>query len=517
MTNTKRSICSILLMLGSASVIMAPGTIDKDTQRNGMHSCPAGEFVLGVHVAQNLLICAPLAGDFNAEIVDKETQEQGMHACPAGMAMTGLHANKNLLACVPLTNPPPARFVDTGTQSMGMHACAGGAVVAGIQAAKNQLLCEDDSSMVEIEDGYTQRNGMHSCPPGRFISGVQIARNLLLCTKGALDSGEIVDNGTQSHGMHACPEHFVMTGVHASTNQLACTHLPNSFIPRVVDHGTQRQGMHACPPGQPLSGIHVDKNLNLCGDEYVMRVNSINVSQGSIRPGAGVTVSWNVVCTDPQCKVTLSGGAIGGTLQPGLYTASKIDKPNSGTTYTVTAAAGGGIDQKSVSVQIAQKSSFTFCLTDPTGNSSEITVNAYTLEEAAAQAQAKCGDCVIFPGGCDSALERMKKQESEQKRSAGEKPAKLIAWAIMPKTSNFPEIFQLRVALAEVSPHIWRRIVVAGDVPLVPRLSPQNRPYIITSKPANEVSRRTEVLFYYGPFVRATNSAGNCRMAEGDS
>ncbi len=39
----------------------------------------------------------------------------------------------------------------------------------------------------------------------------------------------------------------------------------------------------------------------------------------------------------------------------------------------------------------------------------------------------------------------------------------------------------------------------------LPRLSPQNRPYIITSKPANEVSRRTEVLFYHGPFVRATS------------
>jgi hypothetical protein len=37
----------------------------------------------------------------------------------------------------------------------------------------------------------------------------------------------------------------------------------------------------------------------------------------------------------------------------------------------------------------------------------------------------------------------------------------------MPKTSNFPEIFQLRVALAELSPHVWRRIVVPSDAPLV--------------------------------------------------
>ena len=50
-----------------------------------------------------------------------------------------------------------------------------------------------------------------------------------------------------------------------------------------------------------------------------------------------------------------------------------------------------------------------------------------------------------------------------------------------------------------------------------PRLSPQNRPYIITSKPANEVSRRTEVLFYHGPLFLATKSASSCRMAEGDN
>ena len=65
--------------------------------------------------------------------------------------------------------------------------------------------------------------------------------------------------------------------------------------------------------------------------------------------------------------------------------------------------------------------------------------------------------------------------------------------------------------------HAARRTIQGYEVVHMPRLSPQNPPYIITSKPANEVSLRTEALFYHGPFVRATNSANNSRMAEGDN
>jgi hypothetical protein len=40
---------------------------------------------------------------------------------------------------------------------------------------------------------------------------------------------------------------------------------------------------------------------------------------------------------------------------------------------------------------------------------------------------------------------------------------------------------------------------VGSGLIFAPRLSPQNRPYIITSKPANEVSLRTEALFVPWP------------------
>lgn len=126
------------------SFCLAQPAIDTGTQRNGMHSCPIGQFVLGVQAEKNYLLCAPLPGNPVTEIVDRGTQERGMHACPMGMAMTGLQVADNLLACTQLTSPPPARFVDTNTQKMGMHACPGnnpGDPVVGVQVAKNLLLC----------------------------------------------------------------------------------------------------------------------------------------------------------------------------------------------------------------------------------------------------------------------------------------------------------------------------------------------------------------------------------------
>ena len=349
-----------LLMLCYVPVCLAQGSIDTGTQRNGMHSCPVGRFVMGAQKAKNLLLCGPLPGNFGAEVVDKDTQEQGMHACPAGMAMTGLQAKKNLLACAPLTNPPPSRFVDSSTQDLGMHACPGGVAAAGINVDRNLLLCAGLQT-AETEDASTQRNDMHSCPLGRFVSGVQVGRNLLLCTTAPLETpSEIVDSGTQSHGMHACPEGYVMTGIQVSKNQLACTHLNAPLIPRIVDVGgphnlgTQRQGMHACPPGQPLSGIHVAKNLNLCGDRYVVRVNSLIIDPNPIQLNVPFLVSWNVTCTDPACTVTLADkGALSWSkvLPVNQYIGSLSQTISSNqivaSTYTVSATAGGGTDTQS--------------------------------------------------------------------------------------------------------------------------------------------------------------------------
>jgi hypothetical protein len=231
-------------------------------------------------------------------------------------------------------------------------------MLCGVSVCLAQTETEDPSNSSKAS---TQRNHMHSCPLGSFVSGVQVARNLLLCTTAPLEtSSEIVDSGTQSHGMHACPEGYVMTGIQVSKNQLACTQLNAPLIPRFVDVGgphdlgTQRQGMHACPVGKPLSGIHVAKNLNLCGDQYVVRVNSLTIQPNPIQLNAPFLVSWNVTCTDPACTVTLAdNGALSwsNVLPRNQYTGSLSQTISSNqivaSTYTVSATAGGGTDTQS--------------------------------------------------------------------------------------------------------------------------------------------------------------------------
>jgi len=272
------------------------------------------------------------------------------------------------------------------------------------------LLCTASVSsaqpVTEIEDDGTPRNGMHSCPLGSFISGVHASRNILLCTTGSLDSSsEFVDHGTQSHGMHACPEGFVMTGLHEGKNQLACTRLNAALIPRFVDTDTRREGtktkvkMHACPLGKPLSGIQITKNLLLCGDQFVVRVNSLTASVA----GQMVSVNWDVTCTDPACIVSVSGGRIGRVLSRDSFVGGTTDAPNptstTTVTYSVSAAAGGGVDEKQKSVQVF--TGFTFCIRQPNGTCSDITINAPDSNTAMNEAQEQCiGDCKVTPGAC---------------------------------------------------------------------------------------------------------------------
>jgi len=158
-----------------------------------------------------------------------------------------------------------------------------------------------------------------------------------------------------------------MTGIEVSKNQLACTRLNAPLIPRRVDVGggpqdkrTQREGMHACPPGQPLSGIQVVKNLNLCGDQYVVRVNSLKIG-GVQEPGVPFLVSWNVICTDPACTVTLTDNGVPSfldVLSRNSYVGSlsfEIEDGNSPIrTYTISATAGGGTDTRIVITQPRQ-------------------------------------------------------------------------------------------------------------------------------------------------------------------
>ena len=401
----KIHLCVVVSVFACVPQLQSQGTIDTGTQRNQMHSCPVGQFIIGVQENKNRLLCLAGKGDFAHEVVDGTTQEQNMHACPPGMAMTGLQASKNLLACTPLTDAPASRLVDSTTQAMNMHACPGPSPVAGIDVKNNVLLCAYPQTGQEIEDAGTQRNSMHSCPLGRYITGAEVARNLLLCTLGSLDaSSEIVDGGTQSHGMHACPEGFVMTGFHQSTNEIACTHFNAALIPRIVDSSTQRQGMHACRPGLPVSGIQVTQNLLLCGDQYVVNVNSFMAKPSQILIGGTTTISWNVTCTEPGCVVTIFGGNVGGykglPLDKSQYVGSETDTPTTSISYKITAVGGLGTSKGVANVQVGANS---YLIQEQSGDSCSIViVTAGSPEAAQTAAKNQCAcTATVVPAGTE--------------------------------------------------------------------------------------------------------------------
>ncbi|MGZ5483170.1 MAG: hypothetical protein ACXWID_14435, partial [Pyrinomonadaceae bacterium] len=135
--------------------------IDRDTQRHGMHSCPPGQFVIGVHVRQNLLLCSQSFGtyDLDDEIIDsggdgsRGTQVRGMHACPDGMAITGLHVRDNKFLCAPVERATP-RYVDASNNSqvegVSIHTCPRDPV-SGIHVSRNLLLCGTRGAGAQID------------------------------------------------------------------------------------------------------------------------------------------------------------------------------------------------------------------------------------------------------------------------------------------------------------------------------------------------------------------------------
>ena len=135
--------CCLNVNSGRAAEIL-----DQGTQRYGMHSCPVGMFVTGIHGQRNQLLCADGYGNHSQETIDRNTHSQGMHACPRGLAMTGIHAGKNLFACarvdesrVEFGKAGWAPRVDQSIRRQGMHACPDTRPVLGMQVQKNLLLC----------------------------------------------------------------------------------------------------------------------------------------------------------------------------------------------------------------------------------------------------------------------------------------------------------------------------------------------------------------------------------------
>lgn len=114
-----------------------------------MHVCPSG-YMSGFHEKKNDLLCFRQGAPsyVNSGFVDDyNTLRFGMHACPLGMAMVGIHVKDNVLKCAQLHNSLVVQYSEYLNYDGGpnlrynMHACPEGWVMTGIHVKKNIFLC----------------------------------------------------------------------------------------------------------------------------------------------------------------------------------------------------------------------------------------------------------------------------------------------------------------------------------------------------------------------------------------
>jgi len=169
----------------TASVATAVEFVDGDnepvTVLNGMHSCPQGFLVTGVHVDRNLLLCAGYFGNF---LQFPARQDWGvtatnqfswpglpnMHWCGPGNMVRGVHVAGNGFNCqtfdtatkrlvtIPLGTPYPDRGTNPTVRS-GMHACPRGSILVGAHFATNTFVC--------APLGFCAVESNEGCPTGK--------------------------------------------------------------------------------------------------------------------------------------------------------------------------------------------------------------------------------------------------------------------------------------------------------------------------------------------------------------
>jgi hypothetical protein len=133
-----------LLVASVTTFTQAEEIVDRGTARQGMHACPVGMYMTGIHVGNNWLLCESISPGYaeSEEHPDTTTVDFNMHVCPSGTAMTGIHVGNNLLLCAPLRDGSSLRYVDTSTSRQNMHACPPSMAMTGIHVGNNQLLCQ---------------------------------------------------------------------------------------------------------------------------------------------------------------------------------------------------------------------------------------------------------------------------------------------------------------------------------------------------------------------------------------
>ena len=121
-------------------------SIDTGTMRNGMRSCPIGQFVVGVDFDGNRLLCsnqpvtnssAPYTANF--EMTDTTTMRLGLKACPENFGMTGLSVVNNKVSCAHVGKMKVE--LSTNTRRSQTDACPSGRVMVGFDDDSNKVLC----------------------------------------------------------------------------------------------------------------------------------------------------------------------------------------------------------------------------------------------------------------------------------------------------------------------------------------------------------------------------------------
>ena len=140
---SSRVVLLFVLMWVLAGNAGAAQTIDYETRRNEMRSCPVNMHVVGVDLDGNRLLCSDFFGPYNpAPVFETLTGNRDIfstRACREGYAVTGISPVRNLVACA--HTGFMESFTDRTTMRMGMRACPAGTVALGVDLEENGLLC----------------------------------------------------------------------------------------------------------------------------------------------------------------------------------------------------------------------------------------------------------------------------------------------------------------------------------------------------------------------------------------
>lgn len=135
------------LLVFSLSASGAIEYVDEDTLSSSgkiMHICGVG-LMTGLHVKHNDLLCTGVSREYPG-LDDFSTSRHGMHACPLGTAMMGIHVKDNVLKCsIPThgTLELGTEHVDSSTERSNMKACPSGYVMTGVHVKHNDVLCTE--------------------------------------------------------------------------------------------------------------------------------------------------------------------------------------------------------------------------------------------------------------------------------------------------------------------------------------------------------------------------------------